>query len=336
MYLKPLKIGNLTLKNNIFIAPLAGYTNLPTRLIYRNLGAGLAYSEMISAEGLNYSYNKSVKLLNSIDEDKPLGIQLFGANAERILMAFKKIKDFDFDLVDINCGCSVKKIVKSNAGACLLKTPDEIYKIIKTLKENTDKPVTLKIRSGYDMENQNFIEVLEASESAGASLITLHPRTKTMLFSGKANWEHIKILKEKSKIPVIGNGDIFTAEDAKKMFETTNCDGIMLARGVINNPFLIKEIISTLNNETYIPPSLEERVGMILEHCRVFANFFGEAKGVIEFRKYFHSYIKGFHDIKHLREKINSVLTINDVEKELNNYLSSIHFLHNPSIEKPL
>ena len=267
MYIKPLTIGNLTIKNNLFIAPLAGYTNLPTRSIFRKLGAGMLYSEMVSAEGLNYSYNKSAKLLDTANGDRPLGIQLFGPNAERILMAFEKIKKFDFDLVDINCGCSVKKIVRSNSGACLLKIPDEIYKIIKSLKEATDKPVTLKIRSGYDKENKNFLEVLDAAQSGGADLITLHPRTKTMLFSGKADWEDIKSLKVKSKIPVIGNGDIFSASDAIKIFETTGCDGIMLARGVINNPFLIEEILATLEGREYEKPSLQRRIEFNLRAC---------------------------------------------------------------------
>lgn len=321
MYLKPLKIGNLTLNNNILIAPLAGYTNLPTRLIYRKLGAGITYSEMISSEGLNYNYNKSVKLLESIEKDRPLGIQLFGPNAERILLAFNKIKSMNFDIVDINCGCSVKKIIKSNAGACLLRIPDEIYKIIKLLKENTDKPVTLKIRSGFDKENINFLEVLSAAESAGASLITLHPRTKTMLFTGEANWEHIRILKEKSSIPVIGNGDIFTGEDAERMFRTTGCDGIMLARGVINNPFLIEEVISTLKGEKYCPPSLEERIELTMEHSKDFINYFGETTGLLEFRKYFHSYLRGFPEIKRLRERINTALSYKEFEEAVIEYL---------------
>ena len=323
MYLKPLSIGNLRLKNNIFIAPLAGYTNLPTRLIYRKLGIGMAYSEMISAEGINYSYNKSSKLLESLEEDKPLGVQLFGSNAERILLAFNKIKQFDFDLVDINCGCSVKKIIKSNSGASLLKDPDEIYRIIKVLKENTEKPVTLKIRSGYDAKNLNFLEVLDAAETGGASLITLHPRTKTMLFTGKADWEHIKILKQKSKIPVIGNGDIFSGDDAKRMFEMTNCDGIMLARGVINNPFLIDEIITMLNDKKYTPPTFNDRAELVILHCSKFVEFFGEINGILEFRKYFHSYMKGFNDIKRLREKINTILTFKKFEESVREFLNS-------------
>ena len=177
-----IKIGNLDVAGNIFVAPLAGYTNLPTRLIYRKQGASVAYAEMVSAEGLNYNFGKSVKLIDTCDEDKLLGVQLFGYNAERFISAFEKIKNESFDIIDINCGCSVKKIIKSNSGAALLKSPDEIYRTIKGLKELTDKPVTLKIRSGWDLQSINYQEVYDAAEKGGASLITLHPRTKSMLF----------------------------------------------------------------------------------------------------------------------------------------------------------
>ncbi|OHD13328.1 MAG: tRNA dihydrouridine synthase DusB [Spirochaetes bacterium GWC1_27_15] len=320
MYLKPIKIGSLQLKSNIFIAPLAGYTNLPTRLLYRTQGAAIAYAEMISAEGLNYSFNKSVKLLDSYSYDEPLGVQLFGANAQRILLAFLKIKDFKFDLVDINCGCSVKKIIKSDSGASLLRKPEEIYKIISILKQNTDKPVTLKIRSGWDNQSINFMEIFDSALQAGANLITLHPRTKSMLFGGKANWEHIKILKQKSSIPVIGNGDIFTAGDAKKMFDETNCDGIMLARGLINNPFLVEEIIAILEGKTYIQPCLEQRIQVLLTHCKGLVDYIGEQKGIIEFRKYFAGYLKGFPEVKRLREKLNQILSYKELESAIIEY----------------
>jgi tRNA-dihydrouridine synthase B len=320
MYLHPIKIDNLELKTNIFIAPLAGYTNLPTRMIFRKQGAGIAYAEMVSAEGLNYSFNKSVRLLKSEEEDKPLGIQLFGSNAERILMAFLKIKDIDFDIVDINCGCSVKKILKSGSGATLLKDPDEIYKIIHTLKQNTDRPVTLKIRSGWDSNSINYFEVLDAAELAGASLITFHSRLRSMLFTGKANRSQIKQMKEKSKIHVIGNGDIFTGQDAVSMIEETGCDGIMLARGLIENPFLVSEVYCALKKITYNPPSLEERVDLLLEHCSSMTEYIGEAKGILEFRKYFSGYLKGFPEVKRLRQQINYITTFIDLKNAILDY----------------
>ncbi len=320
MFLKPIKLKSLLIKTNIFIAPLAGYTNLATREILRELKAELCYAEMISAEGLNYNFNKSISLIETNYNDRPLGIQLFGPNEERIALAFEKIKNYDFDLVDINCGCSVKKIIKNNCGAYLLKTPETIYKIILKLKDLTDKPITLKIRSGWDNDSINYLEVLDAAEKAKADLITLHPRTKSMLFDGKANWEHIKILKEKSKIPVIGNGDIFTVEDAIKMFKMTGCDGIMLARGIIENPFLIEEIIAKLKNENYQAPTLLKRIQFLLKHCNYMIKYYGEEKGIKEFRKYFRGYLKGYPNISKLRDIVNKITNYKKLEETIFEY----------------
>ncbi len=320
-----IKIGNLDVAGNIFVAPLAGYTNLPTRLIYRRQGANVAYAEMVSAEGLNYNFGKSVKLIDTCDEDKLLGVQLFGYNAERFISAFEKIKNESFDIVDINCGCSVKKIIKSNSGAALLKSPDEIYRTIKGLKELTDKPVTLKIRSGWDLQSINYREVYDAAEKAGASLITLHPRTKSMLFSGKADWEHIKQLKQFSKIPVIGNGDIFTADDAVRMFEETGCDGIMLARGIIENPFLIEEIIAKLTGNVYIQKSHDERLELAVKHCRSLEEYMqNPERAMIEFRKFFHGYVKGLPGVSNLRTAVNSITSCDELEKTIDLYKERI------------
>ena len=324
-YFHSIKIGNLDVAGNIFVAPLAGYTNLPTRLLYRKQGANVAYAEMVSAEGLNYNFGKSVKLIDTCDEDKLLGVQLFGFNAERFRCAFEKIKTESFDIIDINCGCSVKKIVKNNSGAALLKSPDEIYRTIKGLKELTDKPVTLKIRSGWDSQSINYLEVYDAAEKAGASLITLHPRTKSMLFSGKADWQHIQTLKQHSKIPVIGNGDIFTADDAVRMFEETGCDGIMLARGIIENPFLIEEIIAKLTGTVYIPKTPEEKLAAAVEHCRNLENYMqNPERAMIEFRKFFHGYVKGLPGVSNLRIAVNSIMSCDELEKTIDLYKERI------------
>lgn len=329
MFLHSIKIKDLLIESNIFIAPLAGYTNLPTRKILRELGAQLCYAEMISAEGLNYNFNKSISLIETESNDKPIGVQLFGSNEERIALAFEKIKDYDFDLVDVNCGCSVKKIIKSNSGAFLLKSPETIYKIISTLRKITDKPITLKIRSGWDNSSINYLEVLDAAEKAKADLITLHPRTKTMLFSGKADWQHIKIMKEKSKLPIIGNGDIFSASDAIRMFETTGCDGIMLARGIIENPFLIEEIIARLKNEDYSPPIIEKRIKFLLKHCEYMIKYYGEEKGVKEFRKYVKGYLKSYPNVSKLKEKINTINNYQELKRIICQYYESIKNLIN-------
>ncbi|HOJ65233.1 MAG TPA: tRNA dihydrouridine synthase DusB [Spirochaetota bacterium] len=320
MFFKGIQIGSIKIESNILIAPLAGYTNLPTRQILRKLGANLCYAEMVSAEGLNYSFDKSVLLIETKEDDRPLGIQLFGPDEDRIAFAFEKIKNYNFDIVDINCGCSVNKIIKSRSGATLLKSPETIYKIISRLKTLTDKPVTLKIRSGWDNSSINYLEVLDAAEKGGASLITLHPRTKSMLFNGKANWEHIRILKEKSNIPVIGNGDIFTADDAIRMFETTKCDGIMLARGIIENPFLIEEVMARVKNIQYTLPDIERRIKTLLKHCKLMVDYYGETKGIKEFRKYVRGYIKGYPNSSKLRDEINKIDSYSKLESAVYNY----------------
>lgn len=321
MLLKPIKIGNLNLKTNIFIAPLAGYTNLPTRLIYRVQGAGIAYAEMVSALGLKFSFDKSAGLIDSNEKDSPLGVQFFGPDSESILTAFLKVKDYAFDLVDINCGCSVRKILKSNSGAALLKDPEEIYKVILNLKKNTDKPVTLKIRGGWDESSLNYMEVLDAAESSGADLITFHPRTRSMLFKGNADWSKIKEMKEKAKISVIGNGDIFNGNDAVRMMEETGCDGVMLARGLIENPFLIEEVKAALSRESYINPIIKRRINALLKHCQVMIEYFGEKKGIFEFRKFIRGYIKGLPEISKIRQLLNKVESYLEFEKTILEYL---------------
>ena len=320
MLLKPIQIGNLELKSNIFIAPLAGYTNLPTRLIYRPQGAGIAYAEMVSALGLKFSFDKSASLIDSNERDTPLGIQLFGPDSESILNAFLKVKEYDFDLVDINCGCSVRKILKSNAGATLLKDPESIRKIILNLKENTDKPVTIKIRSGWDEPSLNYLEVLDAAQSAGADLITFHPRTRSMLFKGKADWVKIKEMKERARIPIIGNGDIFSGDDAVRMMNETGCDGIMLARGLIENPFLVEEVKAALSGESYVMPAEDRRLDMLLKHCHVMIDYYGERKGIVDFRKFIRGYLKGLPEVSQIRQMLNQVDSCIDFEKTVLEY----------------
>ena len=277
---------------------------------------------MVSSEGLHYNYNKSVKLINTAQGICLLACNLFVA-IESIFRAFELIRNESFDLVDLNCGCSVRKIINSGSGATLLKNPDEIYAIIKGLVHLTDKPVTLKIRSGWNHSSINFKEVYQAAYSAGASLITLHPRTKSMLFSGKANWEHIAELKEMSEIPVIGNGDIYTLDDALRMFQETKCDGIMLARGVLENPFLIEEIAHYLRGEKYETPSLEKRFELAKEHLSALITYEGnEEKAIFEFRKFVKGYARNAPGITNLRQAINQATTYHEVSSLFDLFLA--------------
>lgn len=315
-----LKIGNLELPSNIFVAPLAGYTNLPTRLIYRQQGTVIAYTEMVSVLGLNYNYDKSSKLLKSTDNDKPLGIQLFGPDAESFLNVYKIIKKLKYDLIDINCGCSVKKVLKAKSGADLLQRPDEIYKIVKILKSDSNKPVTIKIRSGWDNSSINYLEVLEAAIKGGVDLITFHPRTRSMMFKGKADWGLIKIMKDKSSVPIIGNGDIFSGADAVNMINQTNCDGIMLARGLIENPFLIEEVKASLMKLTYTPPSLERKINTLIKHCKMMVEYYEEKTGICEFRKFIKGYLKDFPCVSKIRQALNKIENFKEFEKTVNEY----------------
>lgn len=315
-----LTIGNLKLKSNIFIAPLAGYTNLPTRIIYRSQGAGIAYSEMVSALGLKYNFDKSFKLLKSDILDKPLGIQLFGPDSKSFLNAYIKIKDSNFDLIDINCGCPVKKVLKAKSGADLLKRPDEIYKVVKTIKNTCNKPVTIKIRSGWNEQSINYLEVLDASINGGVDLVTFHPRTRSMMFKGKADWKLIRIMKDKSSVPVIGNGDIFTGEDAVKMINETGCDGVMVARGLIENPFLIEEVKAYLKGQIYSPPSLEKKFDTMITHCKMMVEYFGERTGIFEFRKFIRGYLKNLKDVSKTRQVLNKIDNFNEFKKIVSEY----------------
>ncbi len=315
-----LKIGNLKLPSNIFIAPLAGYTNLPTRLLYRQQGAAIAYTEMVSVLGLKYNYDKSAELLKSTDIDKPLGIQLFGPDAKSFLTAYQKIKNIKFDLVDINCGCSVKKVLKAKSGAYLLQRPEEIYNIVKALKNSSDKPVTIKIRSGWNNSSINYYEVLDAAEKGGVDLITFHPRTRSMMFKGKADWSLIKKIKNKSSVPIIGNGDIFSGTDAVKMIHQTGCDGIMLARGLIENPFLIEEVKISLMGQSYTPPSLKRKINTLINHCKVMVEYFDEKPGICEFRKFIRGYLKDLPGVSKVRQALNKIDNFKEFKKIVNEY----------------
>lgn len=322
--LHKIQLKNLTLNNNIFLAPLAGYTSYPTRKIYKMQGDFTCYTEMISAEGLNHNFRKSAEIIDTKAHESPIGIQLFGSTADKILPAFQKIRQFYFDIVDINCGCSIKKVLKSNSGAYLLNNPDEIYKIILRLKNETDKPVTIKIRSGYDNCRKNYLDVHEAAIKSGVDMITFHPRTRSMLFSGKADWSLIKDMKKFSAVPIIGNGDIFSADDAIRMINETNCDGIMIARGIIENPFLFDEIFAKFNLREYNPPSANKRIERLLLHCKSLVDFYGENRGIREIRKFVKGYLKSLPDISVVRQRLGEVDNFSDFENILEKFMKSL------------
>jgi nifR3 family TIM-barrel protein len=310
-----LKIGNIELKNNVFLAPMAGVTDIAYRLIAKEMGAGLVYTEMISAEALVRDNQKTLQMLKGIKEfGMPTAVQIFGSNATVIASAIKIIdKMFENIIIDINMGCPAPKIaVTSKAGSALLKDIKEIKKIVKEAVKVTAKPITVKIRSGWNKNSINALEVAKAIEKAGASAITIHPRTRSEQYSGKADLSIIKLLKENLKIPVIGNGDIRSCFDAENMLLQTACDAVMIGRGTLGNPWLIKETIAYL--EKGILPqkvTLKEKQEMILKHFDLMLKYKSEKETILEMRKEVAWYLKGLK-MNIIKEKIMKCNEKND------------------------
>lgn len=317
------KIGNITINNRIVFAPMAGVSNISYRTIIKEMGAGLIYSEMISSTGITYGSKKTINLINFNEKERPISIQIFGHDTNSFVTAAKYIEEnFHPNIIDINMGCPVPKVaIKSQAGSALLKNPDKIYEIVKSVVENTNTPITVKIRSGWDENNINAIEVAKKIELAGASAIAIHARTRSQGYSGTADWNIIKQVKENVKIPVIGNGDIKTIEDAKRMLETTNCDAIMIGRATLGNPWFIKECIEYVENDNIIPtPIPKEKINMIKRHYELLKQYENTNVALLEIRTHALWYLKGIPNTKEIKNKIVTCKT----EEELINTINSI------------
>ena len=289
-----MQLGNLSLKNKVFLAPMAGVTDLPFRTLLRDFGCALAFTEMISVTGLVKKSAKSLEYLRSTPADKPLAVQLFGADP--ILLAEGSIiaASHGADVVDINMGCSVKKVVQTGAGAALLKDPRQIARIIKAVRRATGLPLTIKIRSGWRRSEINAVEVACVSEDCGADGLIVHPRTADQGFGGGADWSIIESVKKKLRIPVIGSGDIRSRHDALRMLHLTGCDGVMIGRGVQGNPWLMAEISLCLSGLDELPsPSLSEKENVIARHLDMAVGYYGENRGSRTFRKHLLWYTKG-------------------------------------------
>ncbi len=307
MYIKEIKIGNIKLKNNIFTAPMAGITDFAFRKILNKFSPGLIFSEMVSVEGINYRNKKTLNLLK-FDNETPLVLQIFGSDSNKINRAVEYLNDYDFAILDLNCGCPVKKIVSAGNGSYLLKDINKLYKIFTEMVHISNKPVTAKLRLGWDDSSINVTELSQAIEEAGVSAITLHPRTKTQNFSGKAKWEYIKKIKDKLSIPVIGNGDITTVSDAKNMFDQTDCDAIMIGRKLIGYPWFLEDIFNHLKGENILTErSTEYKMQIAVEQLDLMVEDKGERVAVKEFRKHLMRYSKGLANAKEFRSLICSI-----------------------------
>jgi len=313
-----MNIGTLQLKNNIFVAPMAGITDTAFRTICSEMGAGLLFTEMISAKGLYYNDTKTKDLINIEDKNRPIGIQLFGSEPDIFAKVIERYINNNerIDLIDLNLGCPAPKIVKNGAGSALMKNPDLIGEIIYKIKRIANKPVTAKIRAGWDEDNINAVKVAKIIQEAGADAVTVHGRHRQQFYSGKANWNIIKEVKENLNIPVIGNGDIFNVEDAKAMEKQTGCDGIMLARGILGNPWLIKSLSNIYNNKE-IEATSKEKLNMILRHFELIEKYKGGRRAILEMRKHTGWYIKGMENAAKIRDRINKVKEKKEFEKIL-------------------
>lgn len=317
------EVGNIKIKNKVVFAPMAGVSNISFRTIIKEMGAGLIYSEMISTMGIKYGSQKTIDLINFNETERPISIQIFGNDIDSFIKAAKYIEDnYHPDIIDINMGCPVPKIaLRSQAGSALLKNPDKIYEIVKQVVENTNTPISVKIRSGWDENSINAVEVAQKIEQAGASLIAIHARTRSQGYSGKANWDIIKQVKENVSIPVIGNGDIKTIYDAKKMLDETKCDAIMIGRATLGNPWFIKECVEYIENNKIIdPPTNIEKIDMINHHYELLKKYTSEKQALLEIRMHALWYIKGLPNIKEYKNKITSCKT----EQEFKNLLNEI------------
>lgn len=317
-----MKIGSVALENNVFLAPMAGVTDLPFRILCKEMGCGLVYSEMVSAKGILYDNKNTTELLEIDEKERPAAVQLFGSDPEILGAMAKKIESYPIDIIDVNMGCPAPKIVKNGEGSCLMKTPELVGKIVKSLVESQSKPVTIKFRKGFDDAHINAVEIAKIAEANGAAAVAVHGRTREQYYSGKADWDIIREVKKAVHIPVIGNGDIFTPQDAKNLLEHTGCDAIMVGRGAQGNPWIFKRILHYLETGELLPePTAEERVEKALHHAQMLIAYKGEYVGIREMRKHMAWYMKGLPGAAELRGKLNYAETLAEMEGLLGDYL---------------
>ncbi|HBG4727297.1 TPA: tRNA dihydrouridine synthase DusB [Clostridioides difficile] len=317
-----MKIGNLKLKNKVFLSPMAGVTDLPFRLICKEQGCGLLYTEMINGKALCYDDENTKKMLKIEEEEHPVAVQIFGSEPEFMGRAAEIMNDYSNEILDINMGCPAPKVVKNGDGSALMKNPKLAEEVLRAVVKNSKKPVTLKIRKGWDDNSVNAVEIAKIAEDCGISALAIHGRTREQFYSGKADWDIIAEIKKNLSIPVIGNGDVFTIEDSINMLDKTGCDAIMIGRGAQGNPWIFKRINHYMNTREILPePTLNEKISTAIKHLKLAVEEHGEYVAVREMRKHIAWYLKGLRNSAKLRDEINKIEDYQEVVSKLEYYM---------------
>ncbi|MEI3322350.1 MAG: tRNA dihydrouridine synthase DusB [Eubacterium sp.] len=314
-----MKIGNIEIENCLALGPMAGVTDLPFRLLCKEMGCNMLYTEMVSAKAILYKNKNTKELLNIDKNEHPVGVQLFGSDPDIMAQIAAQVEEGECDFIDINMGCPVPKIVNNGEGSALLKQPKLVEEILTKMVKAVNKPVTVKIRKGFENGTVYAVEIAKIAESCGVSAIAVHGRTREQYYSGKSDWDVIKDVKKAVKIPVIGNGDIFSAEDAKAMKEYTGCDGLMVARGARGNPWIFREIKEYLENGNVIDkPKINDIREMIIRHAKMLVDYKGEYTGIREMRKHIAWYTAGLPHSAELRRMCNQIETMENLIETVN------------------
>lgn len=320
------KIQDIEIKNRIVMAPMAGITNMAFRKIIKEFGAGLVVSEMVSDKALCYGNQKTIEMLQIDENEHPVSIQVFGGDVESMVAAAKFVdQNSNCDIIDINMGCPVNKVLKAKAGSYLLKYPDLVYDIVKHVVEAVSKPVTVKIRIGFDSNSINCVEIAKLIEKAGASAIAVHGRTRSQMYEGHADWSYIKQVKQAVNIPVIGNGDVKTALDAKEMLEQTGCDAVMVGRAALGNPWVIKQMVSYVEQGILVEePTVEEKLEQCLEHARRLMKIQSEKLAMNQMRGHAPWYMKGLRFSSKFKDKLSKINTYQELEEIVEEYVECL------------
>ncbi len=312
-----MKIGSVEC-GNIILAPMAGITDMPFRALCREQGATFSYTEMISAKALYYKNKNTLSLLQVAEGETPIALQLFGSEPELLAQEALKLEEGPYDIFDVNMGCPVPKVVNNGEGSALMRDPEKIEQIVRAMTKVLHKPVTIKIRKGFSENQINAVEVAKRAEDAGVAAIAVHGRTREEYYSGQADYDIIRQVKEAVSIPVMGSGDIYKGKDARRMLDETGCDAVMIARGARGNPWIFREVAHYLETGEELPrPSIEEVKNMILRHARMLIDFCGENMAIRQMRKHAGYYVTGYPDASRIRREVNLCVTFSDLERTL-------------------